>query len=186
MQTRHEFVATREESLLLIIDIQRAMLPVIPAWERVAREAVRLIRAAPVAEVPILVTEQYPEGLGGTIPEVLREIPAPSVFRKEAFSACLEADFLPLIRGFGRPRIVVAGMETHVCVLQTALDLIAAGYQVHLAADAVASRTAENRDIAIQLLRQAGAVVTSAETVIFQWARRSNTDRFRRMLPIVK
>jgi nicotinamidase-related amidase len=77
-------------------------------------------------------------------------------------------------------------METHVCVLQTALDLIASGFQVQLAADAVASRTTENRDIAIHILRQAGAVVTSTETVIFQWARRANTDSFRRILPVVK
>ncbi len=186
MLIRHEFVATHEESLLLIIDIQQTMLKVIPAWEGVAREVTRLVRAARIVDVPILLTEQYPKGLGGTIPEVLREVPSPRVFQKESFSACLESDFLPTLRGFHRPRIVVVGMETHVCVLQTALDLIASGFQVQLAADAVASRTTENRDIAIHILRQAGAVVTSAETVIFQWARRANTDSFRRILPVVK
>ena len=111
---------------------------------------------------------------------------SPIVFQKEHFSACLETDFLSTVRSFNRNKIVVAGMETHVCVLQTGLDLIKSGYQVHLVADAVASRVTENRDIATELFREAGAVISSAEIVIFQWARRSNTDDFRKILPIVK
>ncbi|AOY58428.1 MULTISPECIES: isochorismatase family protein [Desulfococcus] len=183
---RHDLVATHEDSLLLIIDFQQAMLNVISSWEKIAREVIRLIEIAQIVHVPVLLTEQYRKGLGGTIPEVIRKIKTPMVFQKEAFSACLEPDFLSTIHGFHRRKIVVVGMETHVCVLQTSLDLINAGFQVHLAADAVASRTTENRDIAVNILRQAGAVISSAETVIFQWAHRSNTDTFRRILPIVK
>jgi nicotinamidase-related amidase len=98
----------------------------------------------------------------------------------------MEPAFLSAVRSYQRHKIVVAGMETHVCVLQTCLDLIASGFQVHLAADAVASRVDQNRDIAVDLLRQAGALVSSAEIVIFQWACRANTADFRRILPIVK
>ena len=183
---RSEYVATREDSLLLIIDIQQAMLKVINPWELVAGKTKQLIQSANVLDVPILLTEQYKKGLGETIPELIKEIKSPQVFPKEHFSACLEADFIPTVESFNRKKIVVVGMETHVCVLQTCLDLIKAGFQVHLVADAVASRVDKNRDIAIDLLRQAGAVISSTEIVIFHWACRANSDEFRKILPIVK
>ena len=183
---RSEYVATRDDSLLLIIDIQQAMLKVINPWELVAGKAKQLIQSANVLEVPILFTEQYKKGLGGTLPELIQEVKSPQVFHKEHFSACLEKEFIPTIQTFKRKKIVVVGMEAHVCVLQTCLDLIKTGFQVHLVADAVASRVDKNRDIAIDLLRQAGAVISSTEIIIFQWACRANTDEFRAILPIVK
>ena len=183
---RSEYIATREDSLLLVIDIQQAMLRVIDRWETVAGKTEQLIQSANVLEVPILFTEQYKKGLGETIPDLTQAIKSPELFQKEHFSACLEEDFIPKIQSFNREKIVVVGMETHVCVLQTCLDLIKAGFQVHLVADAVASRVDENRDIAIDLMRQAGAVISSTEIVIFQWACRANTDKFRKILPIVK
>jgi hypothetical protein len=183
---RHDYVAVRESSLLLIIDFQTAMLKAIGSWEEVAAGTKQLIRAAGVLEVPILLTEQYKKGLGGTHPEILEIVSSPKVFSKEHFSACLEPDFLPTVQSYAKSKIVVAGTETHVCVLQTCLDLIQAGFQVHLAADAVASRKMENRDKAISLLRQAGAIITSVEIIIFEWIRQANTDEFRKILPIVK
>ena len=149
-------------------------------------EGNQLTQAAEALGIPILLTEQNSKGLGGTIPEVVGQIKSPKVFHKEHFSACLEADFLALINSYHRNKIVLVGMETHVCVLQTGLDLIKEGYQLHLVADGVASRTTQNRDIAIDLFREAGAVVTSAAIVIFHWARRANTEEFRKILPIVK
>jgi nicotinamidase-related amidase len=183
---RHEYVTTREDSLLLIIDFQDAMLKVMETWEAIARRVNQLTLAADILGVPVLLTEQYKQGLGGTIPEVLEHIEAPKIFEKEHFSACLEPDFFSTIGSVDRWKLVLAGMETHVCVLQTGLDLIQAGYQVHLVADAVASRTHSDREIAVDLFRQAGAVITSTEIVIFQWACRSNTEEFRKLLPIVK
>jgi nicotinamidase-related amidase len=183
---RHDFIATREESLLLVIDFQAAMTKVVPGWEAIVFTVNQLTDAARILDIPILLTEQYTKGLGATIPEVLKGISSPKVLEKEHFSACLEPDFFPAIGSFGRGKVVLVGMETHVCVLQTGLDLIRQGYQVHLVADAVASRKTENRDIAIELLRNAGAIVTSTEIVIFEWARRANTEDFRKILPIVK
>lgn len=183
---RSEYVATREDSLLMIIDIQQAMLKAITTWELVAGKVKQLIRSANVLDVPILLTEQYKKGLGETLPELIQEIKSPQVFQKEHFSACLEEDFIPTVQSFNRNKVVVVGMETHVCVLQSCLDLIKAGYQVHLVADAVASRVDQNRDTAIDLLRQAGAVISSTEIIIFQWACRANTNEFRKILPIVK
>lgn len=183
---RSEYIAAREDSLLLIVDIQQAMLKAIESWEVVAGKVKQLIRSSNALSVPILLTEQYRKGLGETLPALIQEIDAPKVFHKEHFSACLESEFIPAVQSFNRKKIVVAGMETHVCVLQTCLDLIKAGFQVHLVADAVASRVNENRNIAIDIMRQAGAVITSTEIVIFQWALRANTDDFRKLLPIVK
>lgn len=183
---RHPFVATREDSLLLVIDFQSGMLKAMPGWEERARRVNQLTRAADALDIPILLTEQYPKGLGETTPEILAGIREPFVMHKEHFSACLEENFLSTLRSHGRGKIVMTGMETHVCVLQTGLDLIQAGYQVHLTADAVASRTQENRELAMGVFRQAGAVITSTEIVIFQWACRANTEEFRKILPIVK
>jgi nicotinamidase-related amidase len=183
---RHEYIATCEDSLFLIIDFQVGMLKAINSWEKVAGKVGRLIKTANIFGVPVIVTEQYKKGLGETHPDVLREINSPRVFQKEHFSACLEPDFLSAVHSFRRHKIIVAGMETHVCVLQTCLDLIKEGFQIHLVADAVASRLTENRQIAIDLLRQAGAIISSTEIVIFQWACRANTEKFRKILPIVK
>jgi len=183
---RHPFIAERENSLLLLIDIQKAMLKVIDSWKEIVGRTVQLIRSATLLEIPILVTEHYRKGLGETIPEVSGELQKAVFFQKEFFSSCLEEDFLQTVSRFNRPKIVVAGMETHVCVLQTGLDLIQAGYRLQVVKDAVGSRNKEDWKTAIEIFRDAGAVITTAEAVIFQWACRSNTDDFRKILPIVK
>ncbi len=183
---RHPFIARREDSLVLVIDIQQAMLKIIDDWEQVAWKVSQITRAAEIFHIPVLVTEQYPKGLGPTIPQVLQAIRSPEVFIKEHFSACQEDGFIESLRSSGRSRIIVVGMEAHVCVLQTALDLIQSGFEVQIVLDAVSSRAALNRDIGIELLRQAGAVITSTEIVLFGWIHRSNTEEFRRVHPILK
>lgn len=183
---RHEFVARSEESLLLVIDVQEALRPAMDALPAVCRRITQVVAAARLTDVPVVVTEHYRKGLGPTVAELAEPLAGSVFFQKEHFSACLEPDFLPLMQSFRRRRIVVAGMETHVCVLQTVLDLIRAGFQVHLVKNAVASRFSEDREAALDIFRAAGAVVTTTEIVVFQWARRSNTDLFRKLLPIVK
>ncbi len=183
---RHQFVAQREDSLLLLIDIQQAMLKAIDGWKETVRRVNQLIQSANLLGIPILVTEHYKKGLGGTIGQVTEELKEATFFQKEYFSACLEDDFINTVRNFGRRQIIVAGMETHVCVLQTGLDLIGSGYRLQLVKNAVASRYQEDWETAINLFRDAGAVITTAEIVIFQWTCRSNTDDFRQILPIVK
>ena len=183
---RHPFVAEREKSMLLIVDVQQAMLKAIDTWESTLRRVKQLIQAAELLDIPILVTEHYKKGLGETVPEVKNEVRQATFFQKEYFSACLEDDFLDRVRKLGRPKIAIVGMETHVCVLQTGMDLIQAGYQLHVVKNALASRYEEDWKGAVKLFRDAGAVITTAEIVIFQWACRSNTDEFRKILPIVK
>lgn len=183
---RHPFVAQREESLLLIIDVQQAMVKAIDGWQETVRRINQLVNAANLLDIPILVTEHYKKGLGATMADLAAELHNATFFHKEHFSACLENDFVDTVRQFGRRKIVVAGMETHVCVLQTGLDLIGNGYQLHLVKNGVSSQFDEDWQTGLDLFRDAGAVITTAEIVIFQWARRANTDEFRKILPIVK
>ena len=183
---RHPFVATREDSMLLIIDVQQSMLKVIQTWQETVRRINQLSQAANLLDIPILVTEQYKKGLGETIAEVAAGLEGATVFQKEHFSACLEDGFPDTVRQCGRRQIIITGMETHVCVLQTGLDLIASGYQMHVVQNAVASRYKPDWLTAFDMFKAAGAVITTAEIVIFQWACRSNTDQFRKLLPIIK
>ncbi len=183
---RHGYIATAEDSLLLIIDFQERLLKAMDDWQLLAKHMIQLSQAAALLDVPVVLTEQYKEGLGATAAQVLQAVKDPQVLQKDHFSACLEDDFIPALHATGRKKIIVAGMEAHVCVLQTCLDLLQAGFEVQVLADAVTSRSAQNKQTGLDLLRQAGAVVTSTETVIFQWTRRANTALFREILPIIK
>jgi len=183
---RHPLVADRKESLLLVVDVQEAMSKAVPVWESSLTRISQLIRAAAALQIPMLVTEHYRKGLGGTFPEIAALMEGAPFFQKEHFSACEENGFLETVRSFHRRQIILTGMETHVCVLQTGLDLLQAGYQVHVPENAVASRYKEDWRTAVNLFRSSGAVITTAEIVIFQWVHRANTDEFRRILPVVK
>ena len=183
---RHHFAADRQDSLLLVVGIQKAMLKVIDVWPETVRRVNQLIKSANLLGIPVFLTEHYKKGLGETIPQVKETLKDAAFYQKEYFSACLEDDFLEMVRKFGRRQIIVTGMEAHVCVLQTTLDLIHSGYQIHLVGNAVASRYKEDWETAVELFRDAGAVITTAEIVIFQWICRYNTDDFRSVLPIVK
>ena len=183
---RHAFVAEHEDCLLMIIDVQQAVVKAIDGWRETVRRINQLAEAATLRDIPVLVTEHYKKGLGTTLTDVTAGLDKPTIFQKEHFSACLEAGFIDTVRRFGRRKVVITGIETHVCVLQTGLDLIAAGFQLQVVKNAVASRFQEDRNAAIDLFRSAGAIITTAEIVIFQWAHRANTNTFRKMLPIVK
>jgi nicotinamidase-related amidase len=145
-----------------------------------------LLTAARRLGTPIVVTEQYPKGLGRTLPELrvlLDETPA---IEKTAFSACGAAGFLELLSGLAAEPIILTGVEAHVCVLMTALDLLGRGYRVSIVADAVCSRRAETMDLGLAQARQAGAVITSTETVVFQLLGRSDTDAFREVSKLLR
>ena len=177
-------------SQLLVTDIQERLLPAIHDGARAADRARLLVRAARRLGVPILVSEHYPQGLGPTVPEI-REAAgneAP-VLAKISFS-CLREEALAAAlaerRRKGRPQVAVAGFESHVCVLQTSLDLAERGYDVFVAADAVSSRTAESRDVALARMRQAGIRVVTAEMAVFEWLGQGDTPEFRDLLPLLR
>ena len=167
-----------ERSLLLVIDMQEQLLPVILDGENVIANTGWLIRVATRIGVPVAALEQYPKGLGRTT-KVLRElIPADAIAAKVHFSG-VAARCLPEIPGADRAQVVIAGVEAHVCVLQTALELAEEGKSVFVVADCVGSRRVSDRDLALARLRQEGVRVVSREMAAFEWLRQADTPLFR-------
>lgn len=175
---------TAADSVLVVIDIQDRLLAKIPTAAVLVRNTAFLLDAAALLGVPAVGTEQYPKGLGPTTAEIARRLPT-SPPAKTAFSCCGVSGFLPDLRGLGRSNVVLAGMETHVCVMQTALDLLEAGFTVYLPADALASRAAIDHDMALRRLERAGAVPTTAEAVAFEWVADSSHPQFKAVSKLV-
>lgn len=177
---------TRENSLLLVVDLQEKLAPAIHDAETAVANSVRLLRAAAQLAVPAFVSEQYVRGLGFSLAAIRAAGGHAHFFEKTHFSCTAEPGVLDLLRAVGRRQVVLTGTETHVCVLQTACGLLEAGFQVYLAADAAASRTPANRDAAIERLRALGAQVVTTEMVLFEWLLRAGTEEFRALLPLIK
>jgi isochorismate hydrolase len=176
----------RSRAQLLIVDIQERLLPQITGHESVVAQAERMIRAAAALELPVTVSEQYPKGLGPTVPVIRAAAEGAARFEKMTFSFCGDAKCRERIAALSRPQVLLVGIETHVCVLQTALDLLEMHMTPYVLADAVGSRRPVDHSVALDLLRQAGAVVTTVESVIFRLVREAGTELFKRILPIVR
>lgn len=179
----------RQDTLLLVIDVQEKLMPVIDRGDAVVANIERLVRGFHGLDVPALVTEQYVKGLGPTVAPLraaLEETYGYQTIEKACFSAQSEPEFQAELRRLKRRQMVVAGVETHVCVYQTVTDLLANGFDVTLIADAVSSRTAENRDIATRRMTSAGAKLSSTEMVLFELLGASGTDEFRFIARLVK
>jgi len=172
---------------LVVVDVQERLAAAMPPDDlaRLVKYARALLGAARELAIPVLATEQYPKGLGPTLP-ALREILSSPPLQKMAFSCGADAGFCGALAATGRRQLILAGMETHVCVFQTARDLVALGYEVQVCADAVTSRTDEHRRVGLDLCREAGAVVTTAETAIFDLLRLAGTPQFKRVAPLVR
>jgi nicotinamidase-related amidase len=175
-----------QRSQLLIIDIQAKLLPHIADHAGVLAQAVRMIRAAQVLDLPVTISEQYPKGLGASVPEIAEAAGHLTPIEKETFSFCANPPGRDHILKLNRPQVLLIGIEAHVCVQQTALDLLAMQMRPVVLADAVSSRRTFDRDIAFDRMRAAGVVVTTVESAIYELLVRSGTDQFKRMLPIVK
>jgi nicotinamidase-related amidase len=179
----------RDEALLAVIDVQEKLAPVIHDIESVMRNLERLIRGTHLLGVPMVITEQYVKGLGPTSAR-LREVAASThgyePVEKMCFSANACEGFAQQLKTSDRRKIILAGVETHVCVYQTAIDLLHAGYEVHLVADAVSSRTLANKEVAIQRMLQEGVKLTSTEMVLLEMTVKSGTDEFRAISKLIK
>jgi len=176
---------TCENTVLLVVDVQDKLLPAIFENEAVVEAARRMIEAAKVFALPILAAEQYPQGLGPMC-RVLREaLGDRRPVEKIRFSACVEG-ITDALRELGRPNALVVGIETHVCVQQTTLDLLRLGYTPYVCADAVGSRRPFDRDTSLARMRQAGAVVTTTESATFELLGEAANETFRKILAIVK
>jgi nicotinamidase-related amidase len=167
---------------LVVVDVQEGFRKAIPDFERVAKATATLIEGAGIIGVPVVLTEQYPKGLGETASEVAEHLPdGTEPLEKVVFSAA-DADGFDL---GGRDQVLVCGIETHVCVNQTVLDLLDAGTQVQVAEDAVGSRTEENKRIGLHKMEQAGATLTSVETALFELLGRAGTDEFKAVQKLI-
>ena len=172
----------RGSTLLVVVDAQEAFRPAVLDFDRVVANAATLVRGARILGVPIVVTEQYPKGLGRTVPEVAEHLNGVEPIEKTCFSAERADGF----DDHGRRQVLVCGIESHVCVSQTVHDLLDRGLEVHVARDAVSSRTEENREVGIRRMETAGAIVTSVETALFELLGAAGTDEFKQVQALVK
>ena len=172
-----------EDSVLIAIDIQERLLAKIPRADQLVRDAGFLLDVANLLGVPARATEQYPKGLGSTHPDIARRLTA--IGQKTAFSCCGAGTFLEELKMLNRPNVVLVGMETHVCVMQTALDLLEAGLHVFLPVDALATRGTLDHDTALHRMERSGAVLCTAETVAFEWLRDSQHPQFKAVSKLV-
>ncbi len=184
--TPGKFALNKEETVLLIVDIQEKLAAVMKERERVVRNTLHLIELAKMITVPVMVTEQYPKGLGKTVAEIREALPEYRPIEKMTFDCCGQPSFLENLKKLGRRTVLLTGMETHICVLQTCLGMLKGGVAVHVVRDAVCSRTEENRQSGIEFMRDAGAVVTSTETALFQLLQVAGTEEFKKISQRIK
>ena len=174
-----------EDTALLVIDIQGKLAQMAHEKETLFDNVKRMIKAAGVLDIPVILTEQNPAGLGPTVPEIAELIDAKPI-SKFSFSCCSDESFMQALKALGREQILLAGIETHVCVYQTAADLVRLGYEAHVLVDAVSSRKREYKEIGIQKIRDCGGVVTCVETALFELLKIAEGDKFRQIIKIVK
>jgi nicotinamidase-related amidase len=179
-----ERLLDRRYAMLLVIDVQERINTVMADQDHIPRIAV-LVKACKVLEVPVVATEQYPKGLGSTVhglAECLLETPV----SKDSFSCAREPVVRSALEAAGRNQVVVTGIEAHVCVLQTAIDLARAGYEVHVPHDAVNSRRTADRKWALSRMEASGAVITATESVLFELLERCDTAEFKKIAAMIK
>jgi len=180
----------RDKSQLLIVDVQDKLLQALSGKDRVVDRCMRLVRAARTLDVPITVSEQYPQGLGPTADSIRDALANAALVADKVEFSCLRNEFLRErlheLRRQGRPQVVIAGIEAHVCVLQTAVDLEAQGFETFVVADATGSRSKDSRKLALARLNKAGADVVDSEMVLFEWLERADTAAFKELQALIK
>ena len=177
---------TTEDTALVLVDVQGKLAQAMHKKEELFENLKKMIKGAKVLEVPILWAGQNPEGLGPTLPEIAELLPNQHPVSKLSFSCCGNEQFMKNLEALNRKNMVVVGIEAHVCVYQTAADLIDQQYDVQVVADAVASRTPENKQIGLEKCKEAGAGLTSTETVLFELLKEARGDRFKEIIHLVK
>lgn len=180
----HPTQMSASDTGLLVIDVQTRLLEKIPGSQNLVRNIAFLMDGAQILKMPVQATEQYPKGLGSSVGEIARRVPdRPD---KVAFSCCAIPSVVENFRTASRPKVVLAGIETHVCVQQTALDLLAKDFRVYIAVDAVGSRYAVDHERAIERLARAGAIVTTCEAAVFEWIGSAGSPEFKEISRLVQ
>jgi nicotinamidase-related amidase len=181
--TRSGLLLSRDRSCLLVVDVQERLLPTIADHPSLLSAVQLLVRSARRLQIPIVVSEQYPKGLGSTVTQLTEDLLGTTRFEKLRFSAA--EGLQPLLKR-DLSQIVLCGIETHVCILQTALDLISEGLQVFVVADAVGSNSVDDRRVALQRMRDSGCTIISAESVVFEWCETAAAAEFKDLSRLVR
>ena len=180
-----KYILTEEETVFMIVDVQERLVPAMPDGQKVVRNTNILLTLCKKLDIPIIVTEQYPKGLGKTASEIKDNLGEVSIYEKITYTGYTD-DVQAVLKKHGRKKVIIAGIENHVCVLHTTRDLLANGYQVFVVGDAVCSRTKENHQNGLSLMSAMGAVVTNTETVVFDILKQGGTPLFKEMSKLVK
>lgn len=184
---RHPSLLTRKRAALAVIDIQEKFRPVMPDFDAVAERIAVMVRACELLEVPIIVTEQYPQGLGSTDAKVKSLLPGDTpIIDKVSFSACGTPEFDLQLREKHVEQVMLVGIEAHICVSQTAHDLLQLGYQVHLISDAIGARFENNKAVALAKMQRAGAILSSVEMALFELMKASTAISFKEIQKLIK
>ena len=175
-----------DQTALVVVDLQEKLLPAIDGEARVLHNSLLLLRLASILDMPVVLTSQYAKGLGCTVPAVLEAAPDVEPLDKLSFGCFGDESFTRRLGELGREQLLVAGVESHICVTQTVLGALDAGYRVHVMSDAVGSRVASNHDVGLSRMERAGALLSSAEMAIYELLGRSDGAAFKKMLPYLR
>jgi len=175
-----------ENLVFIIIDIQGKLARLMRQSDELFKRVEILTQGMRTLNVPVIWLEQVPKNLGPTIPEIAALLPDIQPIAKSSFSACRNDEFMEALNGLGKRQALLAGIETHICVYQTARDLTRMGYDVEVAVDAVSSRTALDKEIGLEKIRSAGAALTTVETVFFELLKEAGGDRFKKIAALIK
>jgi nicotinamidase-related amidase len=188
MTIKDTFFLERDKAVLVVIDVQEKLCVAMndDVLKKLTKNIGILLESATELNMPVLVTEQYVKGLGATLPELKEKASGAAFFEKMTFSCCGGDDFVAALKATGRKQVVITGMETHVCVLQTVIELREAGFDVHIVRDAVMSRNKQNWETAVQAMTLAGAVPTCTESVLFQLLKVAGTEEFKKLSKLVR
>ena len=183
---RHPLLAMPENTGLVVVDVQERFAPTIPGFDGMVKNIAALIKGFQEFNLPIVLTEQYPKGLGRTVGEIAECFQLPDVVEKMTFSSLQTPMFVDRLTGLGFKDFVVCGIEAHICVHQTVFDMLCNGYRVWVPWDATGSREPRNRDLAMGRMEKAGAIPTSTEMHLFEMAQRAGTDSFKKIQSWIK
>lgn len=183
----HPSILDKNQTALIIVDLQEAFRSIIPEFPVITEKTSLIARGFQALEIPVLVTEQYPKGLGRTAEEILFSLPDDQEFiEKTAFSSCGAGHFVDKLNALGARQIVLCGLETHICVNQTAHDLLESGFQVHLLTDCVASRNEHYKDTAIKKMTLSGVLPSCIEMALFELMRDAKHEKFKEIQALIK
>ena len=183
---RHFNLLKKEHSLLVVVDVQEKFRQHIAQFEQMTRNIIRLIDACKILQIPIIVTEQYPKGLGSTVLEIHKALEGATALEKTAFSCCGSDQFIESLRKAGRNQIIVCGIEAHVCVNQTVHDLLGANYSVHIVEDAISSRDLGNKDVALRKMAHSGAIPSCTEMALLELVEDAGAPSFKAVQSLIR